>query len=51
MCNLIVSTVPADALAPLGARASADTMMVKISSHMCKGPATEIWIMFCLDNI
>ena len=32
MFNFLVSTVPADALAPLGARASARSMMTKCKS-------------------
>ena len=31
---LVVSTVPADGLAPLGARASAGTVMTKFGTHM-----------------
>ena len=34
MSNLVVSTVPAEDLAPTGARASADTVMTKVRSRM-----------------
>ena len=39
MCNFIVNTVPADGLAPLGARPSAGTVMTKSRSHTYTGPA------------
>ena len=40
-CNFIVIIVPADALAPSGARASADTVMTMFVSHVYTGPALE----------
>ena len=33
--------MPADALAPLGARPSAGTVMTEVLSHICMGPAME----------
>ena len=41
MCNFIVNTVPADGLAPLGARPSAGTVMTKSRSHTYTGPALK----------
>ena len=34
MFNFLVIIVPADGLAPLGAKASADTVIVKFGSHV-----------------
>ena len=36
--SFTVSTVPADTLAPTGARASAGTVLTKVRSHFYKGP-------------
>ena len=41
--NYTVSSVPADELAPLGAKASAGTMMTKFGFHIFMGPAMESW--------
>ena len=41
--NSVSSTVPADGLAPLGARTSAGTVMTKLRSHICSGLALE-WL-------
>ena len=39
--TFVVVTMPADALAPLGARPSAGTVMTEVLSHICMGPAME----------
>ena len=39
MCNIIVSTVLDDGLAPLGARASANTVMTNFGSRIYTGAA------------
>ena len=39
MLNVVVSIVPADGLAPLGARPSAGTVMTSFMSHIYVGPA------------
>ena len=41
MFNLIVSTVPADVLAPLGARPSAGTVLTKFGSSKFTGLELE----------
>ena len=41
MSNFSVSTVPVDALVPIGARASAGTVMTKFKSHIYMGPALQ----------
>ena len=41
VCNFEVSNVPADGLAPLGARTSAGTLMSKFGSHIHLEPALE----------
>ena len=43
MPNFIIITVAADALAPLGARASAGAVMSRFRSYINIGPAVEIW--------
>ena len=42
MCNSVISIVPADGLALLGARPSAGTVMTKFGSCMYKGPSLEM---------
>ena len=38
MCNFIISTVPADGLAPLGTRTSVGPVMIKFRSHIFVEP-------------
>ena len=42
MTSFIVTTVPADGLALLGARPSAHTVMTKIMHNIYTGPALEV---------
>ena len=37
----VVNAMPADSLAPLGARLSAGTALTKFGSHIVSGPAHE----------
>ena len=48
--KLVVSTVPADGLAPLGARTSAATVMTKFVSHVYVGLSLEVLIWLILVN-
>ena len=44
LSNYVIMTVPADGLAPLGARPSADTVMTKFSSCIYTGPALQEFV-------
>ena len=41
MCKFLISAVPADDLAPLGARSSAGTVMTNLVARTYTGPALK----------
>ena len=49
-CHAIVITVPADVLAPLGARTSADTVMTKFRIPKCTELALEMLMTIYFDT-
>ena len=51
MSNTVVNTVPADGLAPSGARASADIVETNFGSRTYTGQALDELINLCMDAL